>query len=83
MIALIIVMLNSTISFASSDLLLPPVIQGNKELTPPPEAANYQLAGTVSLKINILRDGTTGKISIAKSSGYEVLDKAALDAARS
>lgn len=46
------------------------------------EAAKYNLAGTVRIKIKILKDSSIGKISLDGSSGYEILDNAALEAVR-
>lgn len=46
------------------------------------EAAKYNLAGNVRIKIKILKDSSIGKISLEGSSGYEILDNAALAAVR-
>jgi len=48
----------------------------------PPEAYEKQLEGTVKLLIHIGTNGYVGKTGIFKSSGYDVLDEAALAIAR-
>lgn len=46
----------------------------------PPSARQAGLEGTVVLKIQILSTGRPGEIVIARSSGYQVLDEAAIAA---
>ena len=48
----------------------------------PPEAYERQLEGTVVLLIFVEENGYVGKAGISRSSGYEVLDNAALTMAR-
>jgi TonB family protein len=47
----------------------------------PKEAQEKKLTGTVFIKALVDTDGTVGKITIVKSSGYGILDSAALKAA--
>lgn len=48
----------------------------------PPSARQAGLEGTVVLRIQILSNGRSGEIDIARSSGYQVLDEAAVAAVR-
>lgn len=52
--------------------------------TPPyPEVARQQgWEGTVTLRLELLADGTVGEVQVARSSGHTVLDSAAQEAAR-
>lgn len=47
----------------------------------PPKAERYGEEGTVVLKMRVLADGNTNEIVIFKSSGYPLLDSAALKSA--
>lgn len=49
----------------------------------PPAARRRGVSGTVQLEIAIGPDGTIAGVSVIASSSHEVLDRAALDAARS
>jgi protein TonB len=46
----------------------------------PPTARQENIEGTVVVKIQILTSGRTGEVSIARSSGYPILDAAAIAA---
>lgn len=46
----------------------------------PPAARQENLEGTVVVRIQILTSGRTGQVSIARSSGYPILDEAAIAA---
>ncbi|MBP2630050.1 MAG: hypothetical protein H6Q70_678 [Firmicutes bacterium] len=46
----------------------------------PPAARQDNLEGTVVVRIQILTSGRTGEVSIARSSGYPILDDAAIAA---
>lgn len=48
----------------------------------PPEAYEKQLEGTVVLLIYVEKNGYVGKAGVSRSSGYDVLDNAALTMAR-
>lgn len=48
----------------------------------PPEASRRGLQGEVALEFAIAKDGRTSHIRVIKSSGYEVLDRAIIDAIR-
>ena len=48
----------------------------------PPEAYEMQLEGTVVLLIFVEKNGYVGKAGVSRSSGYDVLDNAALTMAR-
>ena len=54
----------------------------NKPPRYPSEARRLAQEGTVILQIEVLRDGKVGKITIASSSGYVLLDDAAVQAVR-
>ncbi|SDM15423.1 outer membrane transport energization protein TonB [Dendrosporobacter quercicolus] len=62
--------------------LAPPGILSQVEPAYPNEARNAGQAGTVVLRIQVLTNGRTGSISVAASSGYELLDRAAIDAVK-
>ncbi len=49
----------------------------------PPEARNKALEGTVKLKLHILKNGSLSSEEVVKSSGYDVLDQDAMQAAKS
>lgn len=52
----------------------------NPKASYPLMAKKRGLEGTVVLKAEILPDGRCGQISIKKTSGYDILDQAALQA---
>lgn len=56
---------------------------GNRPPTYPPEALDREWEGTVGLKIDFSEAGEAVGVSVEKSSGFPVLDRAALEAARS
>lgn len=61
----------------------PSPIQGINKPPPYPRVARVRAwEGAVTLAIEIRQDGTAGDIRIESSSGYQVLDQAAVDAAR-
>ncbi|MDB5823427.1 MAG: energy transducer TonB [Herminiimonas sp.] len=47
----------------------------------PPKAERYEEEGTVALKIRVLANGSASDIVVSKSSGYPLLDAAALKSA--
>lgn len=49
----------------------------------PPAARRRGVTGTVHLEISIGVDGAIGAVAVNTSSSHEILDRAALDAARS
>lgn len=55
---------------------------GNPMPTYPRRARERGIEGRVTLKIEVLADGSAGAVSIAQSSGHQVLDRAAIDAVR-
>ncbi len=64
------------------DSLTDPVPRYNPRPEYPREARKFGWEGTVLLIIQVLPDGNTGKIEIKESSGYSVLDQAAVQAIR-
>jgi len=48
----------------------------------PPEASRRGMQGEVALEFAIAKDGRTSHIRVLKSSGYEILDRAIIDAIR-
>lgn len=70
---------NSTQSAAN---LVPPEFLDRPTPQYPAVAAERGLEGTVGLQAELLTDGTVGKVEVVESSGHQVLDKAALDAAK-
>ncbi len=67
----------------TSDEYVPPqLISASVISFYPPEAYEKQLEGTVTLQIHIGINGYVGKTGIFKSSGYDILDEAALAVAR-
>jgi protein TonB len=64
------------------DPLTDPVPRYNPHPEYPREARRFGWEGTVLLIIQVLPDGSTGKIEIKESSGYSVLDQAAVQAIR-
>lgn len=54
----------------------------NRTLPPyPPEARKHGQEGIVLLRLEVLPDGRVGKIQVAKSSGFDLLDRAAVRSA--
>jgi len=60
----------------------PVVLHGNRPPEYPPEARRRGQSGRVVLRVTIETDGTVSEAMIARSSGYEALDAAALRAVR-
>lgn len=48
----------------------------------PPMAKRREWEGRVILKVRVLASGTAGEVSVATSSGHEILDESALEAVR-
>ena len=48
----------------------------------PPLAYRMRVEGTVTLSVEVLANGRVGGVSVAKSSGSDILDKSALDAVK-
>ncbi|MDU4959063.1 MAG: TonB family protein [Sporomusaceae bacterium] len=69
---------------ASSRLnhIVPPKFLSQEAPVYPLAARLYNITGTVSLRIRIHTDGSVGEVTIRKSSGYKILDEAAVDVAR-
>lgn len=63
--------------------MAPAPLPGNRSPEYPHSARRRGLAGTVVLHLEIGDDGRTRQARVARSSGYDVLDAAALEAARS
>ena len=59
-----------------------PAYMRNPPPTYPREARERGWEGTTVLRVEVLADGTAGKIEIAKSSGHNVLDDASVDTVR-
>ena len=55
----------------------------NRPPTYPRRARLERLEGTVVLRLHVTAEGTVGKLEIASSSGFEILDAAAVEAVRS
>ncbi|MPL58721.1 hypothetical protein SDC9_04263 [bioreactor metagenome] len=60
----------------------PPHIIQKKEPVYPDEARRQGLEGKVMIKLEVLPNGRIGSVSIERSSGYESLDAAAVEAVR-
>jgi len=60
----------------------PKIISDNYRFFYPPEAYEKRLEGTVILQIRVQKNGYVGKAEIFRSSGYDILDDAALAMAR-
>lgn len=45
----------------------------------PPLALRMRIEGTVTLRVLVLEDGSSGKIILSKSSGNDALDQSALE----
>jgi TonB family protein len=58
----------------------PPRIIENPKPVYPLEARQKGYEGKVLLRVEVLTNGRVGKVEVAKSSGYELLDQAALEA---
>jgi protein TonB len=58
----------------------PPKIIENPKPVYPLEARQKGFEGKVLLRVEVLTNGRVGKIEVEKSSGYEILDQAALEA---
>ena len=56
-------------------------IESNK--TYPPAARDAGIEGSSGIRMTITRDGQLEKVEIVDSSGYEILDRAALQSVRS
>jgi TonB family protein len=55
---------------------------GNRPPTYPPLARERGYEGTVLLRVEVRRDGRVGGLTIDRSSGYEVLDRAAAESVK-
>lgn len=53
-------------------------LENPMQLVYPPKAEREELEGTVVLKIQVLVDGSPGDVTIFKSSGFPLLDSAAI-----
>lgn len=71
---------NSGGSAGNSREVTPPGILSRREPAYPEQARQGGVEGTVVLRIEILENGHAGEVSIAESSGSELLDAAAVDA---
>ena len=58
--------------------LIPPSILSKVEPPYPQAARQASMEGTVLIKIEILANGRSGNITVARSSGHELLDEAAI-----
>jgi len=63
----------------SNTLIAIPLYRENKRPAYPALAKTYGYEGTVIISAEILPDGRVGKTKLRKSSGYDILDRAALD----
>ncbi|MBN1458363.1 MAG: energy transducer TonB [Armatimonadetes bacterium] len=59
-----------------------PGVMGGTPPIYPKDALDRGLAGTVSLAVDVAPDGSISSVAVAKSSGHEVLDHAAIRAVR-
>jgi protein TonB len=59
-----------------------PSYGGKIEIHYPPLAARRGYEGTTVLLVQVLADGRAGKIDVLETSGYEILDSAAVDSVR-
>jgi TonB family protein len=60
-----------------------PIQKGRTTLAPPQLAGSLPLTeGKVLVRINVAPDGRTRNVTVAKSSGYKLLDDAAVAAAK-
>lgn len=66
----------------SARTVLPPRVLQRVEPAYPQAARQQGLEGTVRVRIEVEVDGSAGSVFIAASSGYDILDKAALQAVR-
>ncbi|RMF89760.1 MAG: TonB family protein [Nitrospinota bacterium] len=66
----------------SGDTLVPPVPRYNPPPSYPRKARRFGWEGTVLLIIEVRPDGRSGKITVKKSSGYPLLDRAAIRTVR-
>jgi periplasmic protein TonB len=60
----------------------PATLSGNKPPRYPAEARRRGYEGTVLLNIQVLAGGAVGEVTIARSSGYDMLDDAAVEAVK-
>lgn len=58
----------------------PKPLPGNKKANYPSMSRRLGEQGTVTLSIIVLKDGTVGTVNIHNSSGFDRLDKSAVDA---
>jgi protein TonB len=58
----------------------PTARSGNRPPRYPQEARRAKQEGTARLRIEVREDGTVGKIELVRSSGFPLLDRAAIDA---
>jgi protein TonB len=59
-----------------------PDYDGNRPPTYPPLARERGYEGTVYLRVEVKGDGRVGGLTIDRSSGYEILDRAAAESVR-
>jgi TonB family protein len=63
------------------EIIEPASLSGPIQIVYPPKAQRGEEEGTVVLKMQVLADGSTAKVVIFKSSGYPLLDSAAVESA--
>ena len=69
----------ATATLSSSSMLIsPPVLINGSQPFYPLEASLNDLQGEVTLLLNISKDGKVAKMNVKESSGFKVLDQAAL-----
>lgn len=74
--------LSTSPSKAVGDLIARPDYSANPKPPYPRIARENRYEGTVFLKVWVLENGKVGTLKIERSSGYDVLDKAALEAVK-
>jgi protein TonB len=65
---------------AGADDETPPDFSGNRRPSYPPEAYRRGIQGEVTLRIHVAQSGHVESVEIVRSSGYVILDRAAVDA---
>jgi protein TonB len=74
---------SATTTITGLDETLPPVFKTNAALEYPARAVQLRLEGEVMLELRVTVDGSVKDVKVLRSSGHEILDRAAVKSVKS